>query len=238
MFRVAKASFSNKLIRSQSSTSVKAKKSNQQINKTTENILPIRISSSKYVAEQRSKARDIVLCLQRKNIKLIAIDFDNTLLSIHTSGYYQGTVDNLIEHIRSTFHYFIQEILDSPAFGHTLHLCIVTFSSQEQLIRKLLQLAFKTSKIDQIILRCNTPEFISTMNENDFLGKEFHLTSAVTELATQRNKTIKQHEILLLDDDVQNILIAEKFGHKVLEIRDGINLDILKEFAYNVLSEC
>ncbi len=103
------------------------------------------ISSSKYVAQQRAKARHIVLCLQRKNIKLIAIDFDKTLLSIHTSGYYQGTVDNLIEHIRSTFHYFIQEILDSPSFSQTLHLCIVSFSSQEQLIRKLLQLAFKTS---------------------------------------------------------------------------------------------
>jgi hypothetical protein len=104
-----------------------------------------RISSSKYVAEQRTKARDIVLGLQRKNIKLIAIDFDNTFLSINTSGYYQGTVDTLLEHIRPTFHYFIQEILDSPAFGQTLHVCIVSFSSQEQLIRKLLQLTFKTS---------------------------------------------------------------------------------------------
>jgi hypothetical protein len=43
---------------------------------------------------------------------------------------------------------------------------------------------------------------------------------------------------LLLDDDVQNISIAEKFGHKVLEIRDGINLDILKEFVTHTLSEC
>ena len=104
-----------------------------------------RQSTTKLIAEQRSKARDIVLGIQRKNIKLIAIDFDNTFLSIHTNGYYQGTVENLLEYIRTTFYYFIQEILDSPAFGHTLHICIVSFSSQEQLIRKLLQLAFKTS---------------------------------------------------------------------------------------------
>ena len=104
-----------------------------------------RITTSKYVAEQRAKARDIVLGIQRKNIKLIAIDFDNTFLSIHTSGYYQGTVDSLLEYIRTTFLYFIQEILDSSAFSQTLHVCIVSFSSQEQLIRKLLQLAFKTS---------------------------------------------------------------------------------------------
>ena len=101
--------------------------------------------TSKHTAEQRAKSRDIVLGIQRKNIKLIAIDFDNTLLSIHTSGYYQGTVESLLEYIRPSFLYLIQEILDSSAFGQTLHVCIVSFSTQEQLIRKLLQLAFKTS---------------------------------------------------------------------------------------------
>jgi hypothetical protein len=138
MSRVASVLLSNKITLSQPSTPIKVKKSNRHG-------LSKHISSSRYVAEQRAKARDIVLCLQRQNIKLIAIDFDNTLLSIHTSGYYQGTVDNLLEHIRSTFHYFIQEILDSPSFSQTLHICIVSFSSQEQLIRKLLQSAFKTS---------------------------------------------------------------------------------------------
>jgi predicted phosphatase len=93
-------------------------------------------------------------------------------------------------------------------------------------------------KTDRIIIRCNTPEFLSGINQEEFLGKEYHLSSVVTEIAAQRNKIIKRNEILLLDDDVKNILIAEEFGHKVLEIRDGINLDILKEFVYNVLPEC
>lgn len=91
-------------------------------------------------------------------------------------------------------------------------------------------------KTNRIIIRCNTPDFIARQSD-DFLGKECHISSVVTELATRRNKTIKQHEILLLDDDIQNILIAEDFGHKVLEIRDEINLDILKDFTYNVLTE-
>lgn len=69
------------------------------------------------------------------------------------------------------------------------------------------------------------------------MGKECHISSVVTELATRRHKTIKQHEILLLDDDIQNILIAEDFGHKVLAIRDEISLDILKDFTYNVLTD-
>lgn len=107
--------------------------------------LSSRSSLSNPVAEQRTRAREIVSVLQQKNIKLVAIDFDNTFLSIHTSGYYQGTVESLLEHIRPTFFHLVQELLDSPAFNQTLHVCIVSFSSQEQLIRRLLQLAFKTS---------------------------------------------------------------------------------------------
>lgn len=114
---------------------------------TNSSSIPTRSNSSKSLVDERTKAREIVLGIQRKNIKLIAIDFDNTFLSIHTNGYYQGAVDSLLEHIRKTFRYLIQQILDSPAFGHTLHVCIVSFSSQEQLIRKLLQLAFRTSYV-------------------------------------------------------------------------------------------
>ena len=144
MSRVTRVSASNKIMLSQSISPTKIKSSNKPIRKNS-NGLQAYISSSKYVAQQRAKARDIILCLQRKNIKLVAIDFDNTLLSIHTCGYYQGTVDNLLDYIRSTFYYLIQEILDSPSFNQTLHLCIVSFSSQEQLIRKLIEQAFKTS---------------------------------------------------------------------------------------------
>lgn len=72
----------------------------------------------------------------------------------------------------------------------------------------------------------------------EFLGKEYHLSSVVSNISAQRNTTIASDEILLLDDDVRNILMAEQFGHHVLEIRDGITLDILKEFSGNLLSDC
>jgi predicted phosphatase len=74
------------------------------------------------------------------------------------------------------------------------------------------------------------------MNE-EFLGKENHISSVITDIATRRKKTIKPQEVLLLDDDLQNILIAEEFGHRVLEIRDEINLDILKDFVCDIPSD-
>lgn len=102
------------------------------------------ISSSKYVSQQRCKTRDIIHCFQKKGIKMIALDFDKTILSIHTYGRYQGTAETLVEHVRSTFHYLIEGILNSPGFGKNLFLCIVTFSPQESLIRKLLAVLFQT----------------------------------------------------------------------------------------------
>ncbi|CAF1517559.1 unnamed protein product [Didymodactylos carnosus] len=108
-------------------------------------IIKLKNGNSKYISEQRSKARDIVNGLLRKDIKLLAIDFDKTFLSIHTMGYWQGQVEKLLEYVRSSFYHLIQELLETPSYSQTLHVCIVSFSSQEHLIRKLLQLAFKTS---------------------------------------------------------------------------------------------
>lgn len=163
MSRITKVTPSNKATastsspvvnrRSQSSSSLIAlmrlksqnRRSDASLAEKTKSALSPRSNTSKCVPEQRAKARDIVLGLQNKNIKLVAIDFDNTFLSIHTNGYYQGTVDSLLGYIRSTFQYLLQELLDSSAFSQTLHVCFVSFSSQEQLIRRLLQLAFRTS---------------------------------------------------------------------------------------------
>ncbi|CAF1630734.1 unnamed protein product [Rotaria magnacalcarata] len=194
------------------------------------------LTTSEYIAEQRAKTRDIVLGLQNKNIKLIAIDFDNTFLSTHTHGYYKGTADSLLPYIRPVFQYFIQELLESSAFSRTLHVCFVSFSPQEKLIKKLLRLAFTTSKTDQIIIRCSTPEFVANMKA-DYPGKECHLLSVVTEIDKKRKTRIARREILLLDDDPYNISTAERFGHRVLEIRDEISLDILQDFVYNKLPD-
>ena len=70
---------------------------------------------------------------------------------------------------------------------------------------------------------------------NIFLVKKIIFRQSSQNQQHDEKKTIKPNEILLLDDDVQNILVAEEFGHKVLEIRDEINLDILKDFVYNIL---
>ncbi|CAF4690800.1 unnamed protein product, partial [Rotaria socialis] len=223
------------------STELKNQCSNADLSNQNLSTVSPDLTTSEDIAN-RAKARDIVVGLQNKNIKLIAIDFDNTFLSTHTHGYYKGTADSLLPYIRPVFHYFIQELLESSAFSRTLHVCFVSFSPQEKLIKKLLRLAFTTSKTDQIIIRCNTPKFVATMRANDpgkeYPGKESHILSVVAEIGKKIKTKIAPGEILLLDDDRNNISTAERFGHKVLQIRDEISLDILKDFVYNKLRDC
>ncbi|CAF3597024.1 unnamed protein product [Rotaria socialis] len=223
------------------STELKNQCSNADLSNQNLSTVSPDLTTSEDIAN-RAKARDIVLGLQNKNIKLIAIDFDNTFLSKHTGGRHEGKADSLVRFIRPVFKYFIQELLESPDFSRTLHVCFVSFSPQEKLIKELLRLAFKTSKTDRIIIRCNTPKFVATMRANDpgkeYPGKEYHLLSVVTEIEKKRKTRIVRREILLLDDDPENISTAEQFGHKVLQIRDEISLDILKDFVYNKLRDC
>ncbi|CAM4979374.1 unnamed protein product, partial [Rotaria socialis] len=153
------------------STELKNQCSNADLSNQNLSTVSPDLTTSEDIAN-RAKARDIVLGLQNKNIKLIAIDFDNTFLSKHTGGRHEGKADSLVRFIRPVFKYFIQELLESPDFSRTLHVCFVSFSPQEKLIKELLRLAFTTSKTDQIIIRCNTPEFVATMSA-DYPGKEY-----------------------------------------------------------------
>ncbi|CAF3099780.1 unnamed protein product [Rotaria socialis] len=218
------------------STELKNQCSNADLSNQNLSTVSPDLTTSEDIAN-RAKARDIVLGLQNKNIKLIAIDFDNTFLSKHTGGRHEGKADSLVRFIRPVFKYFIRELLESPDFSRTLHVCFVSFSPQEKLIKELLRLAFTTSKTDQIIIRCNTPEFVATMSA-DYPGKESHILSVVAEIGKKIKTKIAPGEILLLDDDRNNISNAITCRHKVLQIRDEISLDILKDFVYNKLRDC
>ena len=41
--------------------------------------------------------------IQEVNINFLAIDFDQTFIDIHTGGVWQGTLDELVVHVRPEF---------------------------------------------------------------------------------------------------------------------------------------
>lgn len=92
---------------------------------------------SKMISEtiKRRPSKVLVESLVKNcGVKLLALDFDRTIVSIHTAGYWQGGVENLVQHVRPCFRKLIRAALKS-----TLHVAVVTFSMQTDLIRQVLR---------------------------------------------------------------------------------------------------
>ena len=65
---------------------------------------------------------------------LLAIDFDATIIQIHTYGRWSGGAPALAAHVRPIF----RSILDSAVRMETMNVAIVTFSGQIGLIKEVL----------------------------------------------------------------------------------------------------
>ena len=79
-------------------------------------------------------AKKVIELLITKGIKVLALDFDKTIVDVHTAGFWrQGTL-KLAEHVRPCF-----EALIRAALPTELHLCVVTYSMQPNLIRDVLR---------------------------------------------------------------------------------------------------
>ena len=81
-------------------------------------------------------AKDVVRELVEKGIKLLALDFDRTIVSVHTAGYWKQGTQKLVEHVRPCFRALMKEALES-----NLHVCVVTYSTQIALIKDVLKMA-------------------------------------------------------------------------------------------------
>lgn len=82
---------------------------------------------------------EAVELLRRLGIKLVAFDFDYTLVNIHTGGQWPDSAEKLAEFVRPCFRHLLPELLRC----HDIHTCVVTFSPQEQLIRQVLKISLK-----------------------------------------------------------------------------------------------
>ena len=97
--------------------------------------------------EDSHTAKEIVSGLLAKGVKVLALDFDQTIVSVHTGGFWKGGTPKLVEHVRPAFTALIQEALESP-----LHVCIVTYSMQPLLIYDVLKLVLPRRLFLQTIL--------------------------------------------------------------------------------------
>jgi hypothetical protein len=88
------------------------------------------------------------------NVRLLAIDFDATIIQVHTYGAWRGTAQELSTHVRPVFIKLLQYSLTLQDYG--LYVSIVTFSAQKKLIRQVLAIILGSEELaNRVIIRCN-----------------------------------------------------------------------------------
>lgn len=149
--------------------------------------------------------------LEEVGINFLALDFDQTILNTHTGGRWQGTAEELIQHVRPNFSELIQ-----AAASRNIQIAVVTFTGQIHLVRAVLESIVGQHLSERIPIRGNDRSW-QYVGEGSMDGKQPHMASAVEELMTNNpNVKISKATTLLIDDDAKNIRFALKDGTRAL----------------------
>ena len=102
----------------------------------------------------KNQYEKLVNAFIQDGIKMVAVDFDLTLVSVHTNGSWIFTARPLASRIRPGFPEFLREILRQG-----LCLSIVTFSPQVELVRDVLRTILSERDVERICIRGNTADW-------------------------------------------------------------------------------
>jgi len=111
-------------------------------NTTNNHSPPVTIMNSnfqQYVTNQKNLVNQTIDALRRAQLKLIAFDFDCTIVNVHTGGQWIDTAEKLAEYVRPCFRELLAALLKCPDF----FVCVVTYSPQEELIREVLRISLQ-----------------------------------------------------------------------------------------------
>ncbi len=175
------------------------------------------VNGEKFIKPTQRLATEIMTRGKKAGIKLLALDWDNTVLKLHTRGQWYGNSDELYNNVRPFFIHLIQ-----AAQCFKIHVSIVTFSGQTKLItevmQKIMNINSSNANVDhgQYSIRCcdDTWDGIDALKEYfpshidcEFKGKLQHISSVLKECMKDN---VMPHETLLIDDDEENIRVAKE----------------------------
>lgn len=106
-------------------------------------------NSNSESGEKMDKYSSMVQKLLSLSIKLVAVDFDKTIINIHTRGSWQFTSKSLVSRVRPSFKQFFKAVLNTSG----LHVAVVTHSPQVPLIREVLEQALPDCDTSRIHYR-------------------------------------------------------------------------------------
>jgi len=170
------------------------------------------------------KYSSMVQKLVSLSIKLVAVDFDLTIINVHTRGSWQFTAKALASRVRPTFKQFLTAALKC----NDLHIAVVTQSPQVSLVREVLEEALPESNTSRIHIRGTDGSWKEVKGVTKE-GKQQHIESVLRQIEKDQKLRIKSGEVILLDDDQQNIKIAESCKMRALHITGDDSIDALLE---------
>ncbi|KAL3939913.1 MAG: hypothetical protein SGBAC_005443 [Bacillariaceae sp.] len=177
----------------------------------------IRANSPSNIADKRTPKDPTVSAvmqhLRRIGIQLLAFDFDQTIIDIHTGGNWDGSAEELIPHIRPIMYQLIQAAVATKttvADGSSMEVAIVTFSGQTDLIENVM---------DHIVggapgAKRNIPVYGAYCcsqyhGPGSTDGKQAHISRTIQELSRVAGTKFQKSTTVLIDDDRNNVKYAE-----------------------------
>lgn len=164
--------------------------------------------------------------LQQLKINFLAVDFDCTMIDIHTGGRWQGTHEDILPHVRA----FFPPLLEA-ALLNNVHVAVVTFSPQVNLVRHVLNHYLGNELSRKVPIRAGG--HFSYTGSGMQEGKQAHMASAVEEIESSSDGDIEitKQTSLLIDDDVKNVRIAFRDGVRAILLNPDQSETVLEDIA-------
>lgn len=176
----------------------------------------------KYFAKKMSTSTTVSLDqamerLEALGINLLALDFDQTILSVHTGGRWQGSTEELLPFVRPIFADLMREVVkNNSSNNNPIQVAVVTYTGQIHLVRAVLEAMVGVPAAERIPIRGNDRSWVYS-GAGSLDGKQPHMASAVEELVTTNPGIhITKLSTLLIDDDRKNIRHALKEGTRAI----------------------
>ncbi len=163
----------------------------------------------------------LVASMRRAGVRLLVLDFDQTLVSLHTHGKWSGPGYELGKHVRP---FFLE--LVPVALRKGLAVSVATLSPQRRVVQHALAEAFGPTVARQILVRCLdgswTPALECEIPESwrhcSRRGKAEHVLSVVSKIYAARSESggeeglIEPGNVCIIDDDVMTVKQARLDG--------------------------